>query len=724
MIESRDLWRFGIGAATTLLLSTTSLSAPLAQSNEAAVLDLITVTARRKEESLQSVPVAVTAIGANTLRDFGASDLGDIQNMVPGLTLHEGDAENAVVYIRGIGQIDSLAFADPGVGVYIDDVYLGRAQGSFLDVYDVERIEVLRGPQGTLYGRNTIGGAVKFVSRKPSEETELRLSGTFGRFDRTDVQASVSGPLSGDKVLGSASVAYLARDGYSDNAFDGEDDGDKETFAWRAGLTFNASEQFTIEISTDGSRDHPNTSRTPSRETAVFGAVPANEDPFMVDADFNDLNQLDVTGVSSHVTFGASDTITLKSITAYRQMDYDTHLDLDATPFPFFGVFVHQDQDQFSQELQLSYDAGGSFNFVAGAYYFRETDETESGIFGPAIAFVSNSLNDQTNRSYALYGQANFAVSDRLTATLGLRYTYEEKDFFRIQEFFDAATPLVPPLGQGFRVTDVDVSDDWNNFSPRFGLDYQATDNVMVYGNVSRGFKSGGFDGRSNSANEAVAFQPETVWSYEAGIKSTLWDGKALLNIAGYYNDYKNLQLSSFVADDMGAFSALFTNAGSAEMKGFEVEFQAKPTADLGLNASLSFLDGQYNEFIGPGGTDISGERELVNAPEWTFFIAPDYGMDVADLGRLTLRGDLAYRSKTYPTVSSSEILAQSGYALLGASATFEHASERWRLTFGGKNLTDKRYIQHGFDLSDSLGYQLGYFGAPRTWYLTLDLVY
>lgn len=685
----------------------------------AVAIEQLTVTARRREETLQSVPGAVSGLSAARLQDLQAADLGDIQASVPNLTLHVGDASNAVVYIRGVGQIDSLAFADPGVGIYLDDVYLGRAQGAFLDVFDVERIEVLRGPQGTLYGRNTIGGAVKFVSRRPGEKTEYHASATVGSFDRLDLKAGLSGALAGDTLLGKATIAYLSRDGYSDNEFDGEDDGDKETVAWRASLLLNATDDFSIELSTDGSIDHPDTSRTPSRETPVFG-FPANTDPFVVNANFNDLNDLEVWGVSGRAVWDAGDSVTVTSITAYREMQYDTHLDLDATPFDSFGVFVHQDQSQFSQELQASYDAGGRFNVVAGLYFFREHDVTESGIFGPVIAFISNSLNDQINRSFAAYGQGSYALTDRFSVTAGVRVTYEEKDFMRIQEFFAADTPLVPPLGQGLRITDVDTADDWTNVSPKFGVDYQISDDVLAYASVSRGFKSGGFDGRSNSADEAIPFDPETLWAYEVGIKSELFDRRAVVNVAAFYNDYTNLQLSSFVADEIGDFRALFTNAGKATMKGLEVELTARLTPELTVNGVLGLLDADYDTFIGPGGVDISDMRTPVNAPDVTARFGATYRRPVGNLGDLVLAGDVAYRSKVFPTVSSSEALAQDGYALLNAAVTFESADGYWLLSVGGKNLTDKEYIQHGFDLSDSLGYQLGYFGPPRTWAVTV----
>ncbi|WP_286828612.1 MULTISPECIES: TonB-dependent receptor [Kordiimonas] len=528
-------------------------------------------------------------------------------------------------------------------------------------------------------------------------------------------------PLVEGKLLTKAVVAYNGRDGYAINSVTGEDDGDKEALSARFAVRAHLSDRFMFDLNADISDDDSDTSRTPNRETSVFGVVPASDEPFEVDADFNDLNRLKTKGISGVATYDVSDAMTLKSVTAYRTMNYDTHLDLDATALAFLGVFVDEDQKQFSQEFQLSYEAESGLSFVGGLYHLREHDITMSGIFGPAIAFITNSVNDQINRSYAAYGQADIPVTDKLTLTAGLRFTYEEKEFTRVQEFFGADTPLVPEIGQGLRVTDVVVEENWNNLSPKVGMNYQLDDDHMLYASASKGFKSGGFDGRSNSDTEAVPYDPETLWAFEVGSKNTLAGGKATLNIAAFYNDYKNLQLSSFTADEGGAFQALFTNAGAATIKGVELELAARPIPALNLQASVSYTDAQYDEYIGEGGVDISHERHLVNAPEWTLFAAVDYDIDLANGASILLHGDAAYRSKTYPTVSSSEILVEDGYGLLNARVAYEAASGSWSLYAGVKNITDTRYRTHGFDLSASLGFQMGYYGAPRTWAAGLE---
>lgn len=730
MIRLRIIDKAVLAASASVLAFTGQPLSGAAQAPEPAgaeadavkTLGQVTVTARRREESLKDVPGSVTAISADEIGQFAATEIGDLQANIPNIVLHEGDAQNTVAYIRGVGQLDSLAFADPGVGIYLDDVYLGRAQGSFLDVFDVERIEVLRGPQGTLYGRNTIGGAIKFVSRAPSETPEFSASATLGSYDQTDLSIGVSGPVAGDKVLGKAAIAYLSRDGYADNSVDGQDDGDRDTLAWRGSILAHLSDTFRLQITADGSSDTPDTSRTPNRETAVFGAFPRSEDPFSIDADFNGLSDLSVKGISARATWEVSDRLTLVSTTAYREMEYDAHLDLDATGAPLFGVFVFEDQNQFSQEVQANYESG-PISLVGGLYYFDEEDVTESGIFGPDIAFVSNSINDQTTTALAAYGDLSYEVSDRLSVSLGVRVTEEEKDFQRVQEFFAATTPLVPPIGTGFRATDVDTSETFSNTSPRLSVSYDLTDEVTTYASIGRGFKSGGFDGRSNSGFEAQPFEAETLTAYEAGIKGSFAGGAVFASAAVFLNQYEDLQVSSFTEQN-GAFAAIFTNAAEAQIAGFELEGSWQATDNLRFDLAAGYLDADYDEFIGENGADVSDQLTPANAPDWTGRLAANYRRAINPETELVINAAAAYRGDVYPTVSSSEVLRQGGYTLYDASVGLEFAGGKYALLLAGRNLSDKQYRTQGFDLSDSLGYQLGYYGAPRTVSLTASVRY
>jgi iron complex outermembrane receptor protein len=699
-------------------------------------IELITVTATRQVENLQDVPIAITALSANELEKMQIQDLGDLESKVPNLNLHVGDASNAVVYIRGVGQIDSISFNDPGVGVYLDDVYMGRVQGAFLDVVDPQQIEVLRGPQGTLYGRNTIGGAIKFTSAKPTEDTEAYLGLNLGNYNQLGLKGSISGSLISDTLTGRFALSSKKRDGYSNNLFDGGDDNDKDTLAWRGSLMYQPTDYFSAYLVLDGSDSSPNHSRTPHRETPIYslsagGFLPAGDDPFEVDVTYNDLEKLKTKGAALTLEYNWGNN-TVKSISAYREMDYRTHLDLDGSADETFGIYNFEEQDQFSQELQWLYRTD-SLSVVSGLYYFKENDLTLGGAVAPEFfvplgdgvyfpfPVINAGKRDQINTSSAVYTNINVDLTKRLSLTLGARYTTEKKSVSNEgEEFFGTGITTAEQMeqvfgtGVGFGQTGYEAEQDWNSFSPKVVLDYKATKKTLVYGSASRGFKSGGFNGRLTSI--AQPFDPETMWSYEVGSKSLLNDDNIRLNMAAFYNDYKNFQLSRFSIDpDTGAFLSLFDNAGKASIYGAEMEFSAMLTADLTLNINAGYLGGGYDNLIGDFGEEVSDKRELVNAPKWNGRLGLEYWFDIGAKGSLWASLSSSYRSKTYLTVSSSEVLAQDAYSLLDVSVRYRSTDERWQVMLYGKNLTDKHYRQHGFDLSASPGVQLGYYGAPRT---------
>lgn len=269
-------------------------------------------------------------------------------------------------------------------------------------------------------------------------------------------------------------------------------------------------------------------------------------------------------------------------------------------------------------------------------------------------------------------------------------------------------------------MTDITTGKSFSSLSPKFGLDFKPNEDLLIYASASRGFKSGGFDGRANTPAGAVAYRPETMWSYEVGVKASTADHKLTANLAVFQNDYKDLQLSSFVADAQGNFAALFTNAGSATMRGAELELGVRPVVGLTLNANIAYLDSHYNRFFGPGGADISAQRHLVNAPNWSWQLGGNYKFDVGSFATLTIGGTVSHRSKSYTVVSSSEVLAQRPNTIVDAFVRLEGTGGGWWLSLGGKNLTNQHVITHGFDLSDSLGYQLAYYNDPRTYTATL----
>lgn len=730
-----------------------SAAAHTAAAQDAAVTqaddrsDEIVVTARRRSETLQTVPLAVSAFNEDRLNNLQATTLSGIQYATPNLYLDQGDASNAVIYLRGIGQNDSLAFVDPGVGVYVDDVFIARSQAAFLELFDVERVEVLRGPQGTLYGRNTIGGAVKFVSTTPPDEFDAYLEAGGGNFDTIFLKGRIGGPIIADTLRGKIAFSATRRDGFNHNAFTGEDDGDIKTFSGRGSLLYTPSETVEFLLSVDGRIDRPDTSRNPVRETSAPAApdpsdpsliitLPANE-PFQVDVNAGGLSDISAIGASLTSRWKASDAITVESIGSYRTFDFNLNLDTDGTPFPLLDILLIQDQYQISQELRLIYDNGGPLNFTGGVYYFHDDDTTFSGvdngaatIFGFPVTlfgFPTSSLADtqQVTNSYAAFADAAFAVTDRFEFSAGLRYTYEKRrSARRFENFFNPSVSVIqnpPPFlaGQGVVGAPIASEADFDALTPRVSVSYKVSEKIFAYTSVARGFKSGGFDGRANNDFGFQPFDPEFVWSYEGGLKTTWFDGALVANAAFFYNDYKDLQVTSFGADPVtGVFVSLFTNAAEASAKGAELEIYAKPTDRLSITGSVGWLDAQYDEFnilVGGVATDVS-DRPLVNSPKWNASLGATYEHPVGERLIATAHVDGAYRGTTATEITASPVLTQKRYGLLNAFVGVKTTDERWEFQAGVKNATNEAIRVQGFNLSEFPGVEVGFYTAPRTY--------
>lgn len=742
------------GLRPLVLMLSTSWSAPfLAQTPQEPALDeeVVVVTARKREENLTETPLSVTALPATDLARYQVDDLGGIRDIVPNLSVNIGDAANAIVYIRGVGQRDSLSFADPGVGIYLDDVYLGRAQGAFLEVVDIERIEVLRGPQGTLYGRNTIGGAIKYVSRKPSPVPTLTVEAGLGSYAERSARLVANGSLGGEgAVLGRLSVAYSSHEGYRDNtaAGRGSTDGDKALFAWRGQIDLAPSAKLTLNVTLDGSDNSPSRSLTPVRVTpgptlvVATAGKGAAKSYSRVEADFNDVEELSVRGAAVRTSYSLADRVLLSSTTAYREVQHQTHIDLDGTGHEIFGVLVDQDQNQFSQELQLAFSTDGGLQGLLGAYWFSEDDVTPDGIRntepidfalggGFFLPYNTVSENDQSIEAHAVFGEFSWSLSHAMELTAGIRYTEESRRLRRkaCQAFSTAALDIDlcdPPIGSlnPFALR-VDLEESFDAVTPKIGASYDAGGG-FVYANWARGFKSGGFDGRIgyNGASDAGAvgaqiqpYDPEFADTFEIGWKAEAPDRSWRLAVAAFFNDYTDLQVSSFSATPGGGFATVFTNAGKAETIGLELELVVRPSDNLVVSLNLGHLDAQYKEFIDATGNDVSADRTPINAPDWTASIGVQ-STRTTELGRLRLAADFGYRSEYYIEVNNLDALAQDGYLVLNGIAELEALDGRWGVSLGVKNLTDVAYINHGFDLTAFPGVGLAYYGNPRTYRL------
>jgi len=529
----------------------------------------IVVTARRTEERLQRVPASVSAFNERALDRIQAEDTTGLQGAVPNLNIVQGrGSSNATnIYIRGIGQPDALQTFDPAVGVYVDDVYLSRIRGNQLDLLDVDRIEVLRGPQGTLYGKNTIGGAIKYVSRKPGKQFRADASVTVGSYHQFDVKAAVSGPVSDTLSLGLAFIREK-HEGYVKDPVLDRRYNDKNNWGTRGALAFTPSSRFRFDLSADYSHDNDalNVGAPINELRHLFSntvILPLAQDPS--DYDFKarttpglpNSTKLRHWGVAGTATYDIGDGLTLKSITAYRKLHTKDFIDIDATQAQVGDVLVDVHQHQLSQELQLAYTSD-RLSGVAGLYYLDERNESHQeafandlvdltpfrGVFpdfllGPSNfpTFLRTIDDDLKTKSYAGYANASYTIVPNVRLSAGVRWTKETKDYFRTTSTFSSSPLLTsvapfdfaPPKGK------------WTDVSPMASLDWQATPTTMLYARVAKGFQSGGFNGRANDPSTSTKYDPEKVLSYEAGFKTTILN-RLRLNGDVFYNNYKDFQ--------------------------------------------------------------------------------------------------------------------------------------------------------------------------------------
>jgi iron complex outermembrane receptor protein len=700
-------------------------------------IEEILVTARRREERLQDTPISVVAFTGDTLSTKGIDNVATLGYFVPNLTFDQGTgntggSSNAQVYIRGIGQQDYLFTSDPGVGIYIDEVYFPRSLGSMLDLVDLERVEVLRGPQGTLFGRNTIGGAIALVSTKPGQEFGGKATLTVGDFHRADTQVSVNIPLVADTLAMRVSASSLNRDGYVTRLADGIKLGDINSDGARVVLKWTPSENVSALLSADYTR---------KREQSLADVMIAANDAATYASLWNRLvgvpkygigccqafltgnhrttnatgksqSDLNLWGVSANVEWRLP-ALVLKSITAYRTQSAAFSNDADHSPLEFIQMNDRNNEHFVSQEFQIRRDAPQDrLDWVLGAFYMREkgTENFRSligvGLY-PVFPVLSGSL-DRTrkmaidNKSTAVFGQADLKFTQKVTATAGVRYTRDSKTF-DAEVFNNGAGIYTVPPG-------TETADSWGAVSATAALQRKVFTDSMIYASGSRGFKSGGFNGKAKNVTEATStFNPEYVWTYEVGYKGTLLDRRMTLNAAVFYSDYRDLQLF-IVAPN---FDILATNAGRSTMKGAEVDFNARIGDRLRLGGGVGYIDAKYTE-LSPQVSGLTLGTRMPKTPKWTGNVSVDYAVPVGHAGTVTIGADYTFKSSFFHVPSTLSIMKQDTYGLLSARLMFAAESGRWEVALLGTNLTDKEYTTNALESIGFIGTADATFGRPR----------
>ena len=731
--------------AVSLLASVPAMAQEAAATDaggqKTTTLDSVKVTARKREETLQEVPVAVTAFTADALDKLNVEDLSDLDAQVPNLTIYaaRGSSSTLTAYIRGVGQSDPLWGVDPGVGIYMDDVYIARPQGALLDVFDVDRIEVLRGPQGTLYGKNTIGGAIKYISKGLRSDFNGYGSVTIGNYGQRDIKAAVGGGFGGSEYLrGRISVADLHRDGFGENLITGEQVSDKKIRAIRANLGAYVTDAFDLQFAFDHVDDSSGVRGAQMLRANPFDALftPATG-PFLPLASRYDVrngmpnvNDTTLSGASITANFRMNDDWSFKYVLAKRESDTETNIDFDTTPDRIADVKAFYSDEQVTHEVQANYDAGGRMRGVLGFYKF----DGEAG--GQVLNnFFNLSFGDTQGTVYtesiAAYADWTFDVSDKFSIDAGVRWTSEDKHAVVKNIGYTDATFSKP---SGVVAAAFDKTINFKNLSPKISLDYQITPDIMAYGLASRGFKSGGYNIRAQATavpRSAEPFQDEQVDSFEVGTKMGLFDQRLFLNLSAFHNKYKDIQLSIFTeyttAQGTKAFFGDFTNAGEGTVNGFEAEYQWLATDSFSVTGNLAWLDAKFDTYMFKN-VNIANQQEFTNAPEFSGALNLEYRTDIGAAGSLTARIGYAYQSsvvattevvKDPVTLATVQPITQDGYGLVNAGVIWK-ANDAWTVSLQGSNLTDKAYRTTGYNLYAALGVHTAFYGPPRQYSLTV----
>lgn len=692
-----------------------------------AAIDEIVVTARRREESLIDVPIAITAISGAQLEQSGAIDITDISNTTPNVTLETSRGTNSTLtaFIRGVGQQDPVAGFEAGVGLYLDDVYLNRPQAAVLDIYDVERIEVLRGPQGTLYGRNTIGGAVKYVTRRIGDRPTASLRASYGSYDQADGVISVGVPVGDGTLRFGGSLARLSRGGFGTNLTTGEDNYNKDIWAGRLSAEVHGTDVF-VRLSGDYTKDESNARGGHRVIPGLASGAPVLADVFDSRGGLNDPEQdVEAWGVSLYAEARPADYLTVRSITAYRKDDSATPIDFDALPSVNVDVPAFYNNTQLSQEIQLLVELG-NFNGLIGAYYLNAQSRTVFDVRLPGTV-TALTLGDVDTDTGAIFGDFTYDLNEMISISAGGRYTWDRRTSEIQRNVYLGASPFfggtTAPL---IRQTDFRGSANFTRFTPRASISFQPTPDHNFYASYSRGFKGGGFDPRGvgtaapdlngNGVGGAggdqedifnfLSFDPEEVTSYELGYKAALFDRALTFALAGFRADYTDVQIPGSIGAVVGGvqtFVGITTNAGKARING--VEFEGTLTARdaftaggrLSLAWSVGYIDAEYRRFIDSRGIDVADNRAFQNTPKWTVSETLSYSVPIG-IGSINASTTLSYRSASQQFELRTPGLDQPAFALFDANLVWTSSDERWSLGVHGRNLTNRRYIVSGYN--------------------------
>jgi iron complex outermembrane recepter protein len=739
------------------LLPLAILSAVGITHSAVAQIEEVVITATKRAQSMQDVPIAVTAFNADTLERERVTGVGDIASKTPGFYISQQSPSDPEMTIRGIGSTDREAGSDRSVVMFIDEIYIGRSGGTTIDLMDIEQVEVLRGPQGTLFGRNVVGGAVSVTTAKPSEEAYQKYRATLGNYDLREVAAVFNAPIS-DSVLSRFSISKKDRDGVHKNLNTGNMLDGINSLSLRGALKLLPSDSVEVNLSAEYSHDEVDGihARVPI-VAGVFGPI----DNFTVSSDLHDVTlpidgmlDRDVWGLTARVDWDI-DLGRFTSLTSYRVSDFAQDRDLTAATVPgtqcsepsldttvecfLSREIIDENSSTFTQELRLASESDGDFNWITGLYYLLEdTDrdqERKRRLSRDGNVTSSDPLFEQVNEtvSYAIFGETNYNVTENLVLTVGARWTHDEKTLDLDVTDLDPnnlITNALNPAQEEFSVRG--ESESWEEFTPKINLAYHLDDGSMAYITWSKGYKSGGFNGQAGlESSVRIPFEPETVTNLELGLKSQFWDDRVRLNLSLYQMQFEDLQLRRRLLidpNDQSTNTIVIGNAKEAEIKGFEGEFTLAPTDAITFSATYAYTGSELTDpevTVGiPGVSDdgLSAAKgdPLPRAPENSVTLAADYRVELS-AGELSFQIDYAWLDEIYFDLGTPKPGGfQDEYGLLNGSINFTTNSGEWGLTLWAKNLEDKQYWVQQQPLNGGAT-AVGRVGEPRTFGLTVS---
>ncbi len=747
------------------------LTAPaFAQNSDSEVLQEVVVTAEKRETTLQDTPISIAAFSGADLEKGGVVSTESLSAITPGLVVQKEVIGKVV--IRGVGTENFSVGSDPGVAIHQDGVYLARSSVSVFDFFDTERVEILRGPQGTLYGRNATGGVINIISQKPQSEFGGYVKADLGNYDKKRFEGVLNVPF-GDRAAGRLSVLSAQRKGYTKNKFANAEAlgidqlDDQDLLAIRGQLKFNPSDTFEALFQVDISRDKSN-------PTAFKYFTAASGDPNVywqgpTDKRLPDLRQVSqgyerniVNSTRTVPSIGRAETdaanlkmkwdfgsVSLMSQTAYRKTKFSWLNDGDGLDTFFVTYFQDDNSTQLTQELQLSNNGEGKLKWIVGAFYLKEDSNTFSGLaFNGLVAALGTPMGSpegilidgvSNTKSTSAFGQATYSITDRLRATAGVRYTQDKKDGDMLYNLGGLIfTPQFIGYAAGLKWSDV-LKDTWSAVTPKVGVDFDLTDDIMGYASATKGYKSGGF----NLIGRQAPYEPEFLWSYELGLKTKLAGGRVIANFGAFQYNYKDMQVGKIVNA-----SDVLTNAGEATLRGAEVELRAVLGSGVELNAGVAYLDTQFDKFLtedpavglspaplgqyagacekrDPTATSRQGVSlagcDLRRSPPFAGNLGLSWTKALGK-GELSLRGDYAYKGKQYFTQFNRNAVAQEGYGLLNLRVGYGSEDDKWSVMAYVDNAADKDYystvLESGIAPSPGLVPQ-AVLGPPRTYGIT-----